>query len=245
MRVAFTWLEGRGYCFYLAPDQRQSRATFFAAEQAARRQYEALDLKTKLELPARLSSKYENMPVLGTVRVYDAIAELAMIIDPLDPFLGCMSQLTHQLQLVEMMEKDGLDEHFLITGLIHDLGKLLIKFGDEDPINVEAAGKKIPLYGDAGAGLLNCTFRWDHGDFAYMRFKAHAPAEVSWLVRHHSIDIEACEPFMDARDREYTERLLRPFVAYDNRKDLYALPKKQLEDYRPLIDRMFPNEIFI
>ncbi len=245
--IAFKWLEDRGYDMdvRVEPYQRESRAMFFAAEAAARRRYEALDLKTKLQLPARLNAKYERLPVLGTVRVYDAIAELAMIIDPLDPYLGCMSQLTHQLQLVEMMENDGLDEQFLVMGLIHDLGKLLIKFGDEDPINVEAAGKKIPLYGNEGDGLANCTFRWDHGDFAYMRLKDHAPAEVTWLVRHHSIDIAACEPYMDARDRDYTERLLLPFIAYDNHKDLYALPKKQLEDYRPMIDRMFPNEIFI
>jgi hypothetical protein len=245
--IAFKWLEDRGYdmSFKLEPYQRESKAAFFAAEQAARRRYDALDEKTKLELPFKLNAKYETTPVLGSVRVYDAIAELATIIDPLDPYLGCVSQLTHQLQLAMAMEQDGLDEQFILCGLVHDLGKLLIKFGDEDPINVEAAGKKIPLHGNKGEGLFKCTFRWDHGDFAYMRLRDYASPEVSWLVRHHSIDIPACEPYMDDRDREYVQRLLLPFVYYDNLKDLYALPRKQLEDYRPLIERAFPDEILI
>jgi hypothetical protein len=247
LSVAFKWLEDRGYDmqFKLEPYQRESKAAFFAAEQAARQRYEALDERTKSELPFKLNAKYETTFVLGRVRVYDAIAELATIIDPLDPYLGCVSQLTHQLQLAMAMENDGLDEQFILYGLVHDLGKLLIKFGDEDPINVEAAGKKVPLHGERGAGLLNCTFRWDHGDFAYMRLRDHAAPELSWLVRHHSIDIAACEPYMDDRDCEYVQRLLLPFVHYDNRKDLYALPRKQLEDYRPLIERAFPDEILI
>jgi hypothetical protein len=245
--VAFKWLEDHGYDmrFKLEPYQRESKMAFFAAEQAARQRYDTLDEQTKLELPFALNAKYETTPVLGRVRVYDAIAELATIIDPLDPYLGCVSQLTHQLQLVMAMERDGLDEQFILCGLVHDLGKLLIKFGDEDPINVEAAGKKVPLHGKPGDGLLNCTFRWDHGDFAYMRLKDYAAPEVSWLVRHHSIDIAACEPYMDDRDREYVQRLLLPFVHYDNLKDLYALPRKQLEDYRPLVERAFPVEILI
>jgi hypothetical protein len=247
IRIAFTWLEEHGYDMRhrMEPYQRESKEAFFAAEQAAKLRYEALDPQAKLALPDALEEKYKDTPVLGKVRVSDAIAELATIIDPLDPFLGCLSQLTHQLQVAAEMEADGVDDTFLVCGLIHDLGKLLIKFGDEDPINVEAGGKKAPLRGTLGAGLLNCTFRWDHGDFAYLRLKDYAPPDVSWLMRHHSIDVVACEPYMNEQDREYTHRLLVPFMKYDDHKDMYALPKKSFDDYRPLIDQMFPDEILI
>lgn len=247
IKAAFTWLEDRGYDMQhrLEPYQRDSKQAFFAAEAAAKERYHALDEAEKLARPARLDAKYAHTPVLGTVRMSDAIAELATIIDPLDPCLGCLTQLTHQLQLAEHMERDGADEQFLTFGLIHDLGKLLIKFGDEDPINVEGGGKKAPLAGTPGCGLLNCTFRWDHGDFGYLRIKDYAPFEVSWLMRHHSLDVAACEPFMDARDRELTERVLIPFMRHDDRKDMYAPPRKSYEDYRPLIDRMFPDPILI
>jgi hypothetical protein len=246
-RAAFSWLEQRGYDLRepLTYAQRKSKGAFFAAEHAARCRYEALDTRIKQELPMKLEAKYKDKPVLGLVRVYDAIAELGTIIDPLDPYLGCVSQLTHQLQLLTDMENDGVDETLRLCGLVHDLGKLLIKFGDEDPMNVEAGGEKVPLHGTPGCGLLNCVFRWDHGDFAYLRLKDHVAPEVSWIVRHHSIDIAGSEPYMDEYDRVLTQRYLIPFMQYDLRKDLYAIPGKQLQDYRPMIEAAFPNKIWI
>lgn len=246
-RVVFNWLESRGYGMQdpLLPYQRRSRAAFFAAERAARQRYTELPATVKADLPARLEAKYRDTAVLGTVSVYDALGELAHIIDPLDPHLGAVSQLTHQLQMASLMEDDGVEETLILCGLVHDLGKLLIKFGDEDPINVEAAGKKVPLEGELGGGLFGCTFRWDHGDFAYLRLKDYAAPEVAWVVRHHSLDLPACEPYMNDQDRAYAERYLKPFMYYDERKDIYALPKKGLEDYRSLIDRAFPGKIVI
>jgi hypothetical protein len=148
------------------------------------------------------------------------------------------------LQLVEIMEDDGMDETMILCGLIHDIGKLLIKFGDEDPIHVEAGGEKVPLDGTPGCGFMNCTFRWDHGDFAFMRFKDYISPELAWLIRHHSVELSQCEPFMNDYDRLHADRL-RTFIAYDNHKDMYAVPRKSLEDYRPLLERAFPKPILI
>jgi hypothetical protein len=228
----------------LTPYQRQSKQALFEAEAAARRRYDALDINVKLSMPAMLTEKYRGRPVLGYVRVYDAIAELGTIVDPLDPYLGALTQLTHQLQLLDVMEQDGMDESMILCGLIHDIGKILIKFGDEDPINVEAGGEKVPLDGSPGCGFMNCTWRWDHGDFAFMRLKDYLSPEVAWLVRHHSVDLALCEPYMDEYDRRYVDRLKR-FMEYDNHKDMYAIPRRSLEDYRPLIDRTFPEPVFI
>ena len=244
--VAFDWLQTRGYDMEhpLTPDQRRSKRAFFEAEAAARRRYDALDERVKHVLPRMLDEEYRQRPILGHVRVYDAIAELATIIDPLDPYLGALTQLTHQLQLVEIMEDDGMDETMILCGLVHDLGKLLIKFGDEDPINVEAGGEKIPIDGAPGCGFMNCRFRWDHGDFAFMRLRDYVSPEIAWLVRHHSLDLPRCEPYMDDDDRRLSDRLER-FIAYDNRKDMYCIPRKTLEDYRPLLERAFPDPILI
>ena len=196
--AAFRWFEKRGYAIgnQGQPGQAASRSAFFAAERAARLRYDALDEQTKSALPFELNAKYEQTFILGKIRLYDAVALLANVIDPLDPYLGCVSQLTHQLQLATAMEQDGMDEQLVFCALIHDLGKLLIGYGDEDPINVEASGAKTPLRGNYGDGLLKCTFRWDHGDFAYLRIKDHVPPEVSWLVRHHAIDIAAQSAFL-------------------------------------------------
>jgi hypothetical protein len=244
-QLAFGWLDQHGYDMWyrLEPWERESRKRFWDAEREARQRYEALDDRLKLELPAQLEARYAARPIMGRVHVYDAIAELATVIDPLDPGLGCVSQLTHQLQLATAIEADGHDEKFVLCALLHDIGKLLLKFTDEDPINVEAGGKKRPLAGKPGGGLANCVFRWDHGDFAYLRLKDYVPAEIAWVLRLHSIDLEACEPYMDDQDRGYVRSVYNVFVTYDERKNMYAIPGKRLEDYRPLIERAFPRPI--
>src|ERR1700730_13329016 len=99
-KAAFTFLEHRGYDMRpLKSYQMQSVRGFCAAEQDAKRRYDAFSPQFKLELPAILEAKYAKKPLFGKVRVYDLIAQLATIINPLEPSLGCVSQLTHELQL--------------------------------------------------------------------------------------------------------------------------------------------------
>lgn len=240
----FDYLERHGYEVHVpTASQRANKKKFCDAEQHARRRYEAFDVQQKMELPRMLEEKYEHTAVLGTVRVYDAIAQLATVINPLEPELACLSQLTHELQLATAMERDGMSETLVLCALIRDLGTILLDT-DEDPINVEAGGKKAPLRGEFGGGLYNCTFRWDHGDFVYLRLKNHVAPDVAWLLRHHSMDLAACEPYMNEEDRAYTQRLFIPFEHYDAYKDIYSLPSKRLVDYRAFLDEAFPREIF-
>ena len=224
--------------------QWRSRRAIERAEQAAQLAYEALAPQDQLELPGRLTAKYARKAVLGKVRIFNAVAALAPIIDPFDPGLGCVGQLTHQLQVATAMERAGLDETFVIGALVHDIGKLLIDT-DEEPINVEAGGSKVPLAGTIGGGLMTCTFRWDHGDFAYLRLRDYLPDHLAWLVRHHSIDVAGCEPYMNEQDRVWVKQYFVPFVRYDNQKNMFALPPKRLRDYRALLDRTFPEQILI
>ena len=239
--AAFDWLDSRGYDTKhpLKAYQSRSKQAFFDAEAAARRRYDELDASVKAELPRMLDEKYRRRPILGCVRVYDAIAELATIIDPLDPYLGAVTQLTHQCQMVELMEDDGADETMILCGFIHDLGKLLIKFGDEDPINVEAGGEKVPIAGSPGCGFMNCTFRWDHGDFAFMRLKDEVAPEVAWLIRHHSVDLPRSEPYMNDYDRRHLDRLKR-FMEYDNRQDSISYRARRSRIIGPCSSGRFP-----
>jgi hypothetical protein len=242
-KVAFTYLEAHGYDMRpLEPYQMQSVRGFYAAEQAAKRRYDALSPQFKLELPAILEAKYTKKSLFGKVRVYDLIARLSTVINPLEPALGCVSQLTHELQLASALEKDGADEKLVLCAFLHDLGTILLITG-EDPIYVEAGGMKAPLSGTNGGGLYDCAFRWDHGDFIYLRLKDYVPPDIAWLLRHHSMELADCEPYMNEQDRDYTHRLFAPFAYHDGRKDIYDMPSKRLEDYRDLIDRAFPDEI--
>jgi hypothetical protein len=243
--AVLTYMRGRGYEISVpTPSQRLNKRRFYEAEHHAHLRFAALNPEARAARSATLESKYSRKAVFGKLTLSAAIRMLAVVINPLEPELGCVSQLTHELQLAGAMKDDGLDESFIFAALVHDLGTLLL-LTDEDPINVEAGGKKVPLTGKLGGGLYNCTFRWDHGDFVYLRLKDYVPADIAWLLRYHSMDLKACEPYMDEQDRCYAKRLFEPFERYDAQKDMYMLPKWPLEHYQHVLDRFVPNEILV
>ena len=189
-----------------------------------------------------LRRKYAE-PVFGTVRVWELFERLAQCIDPSDCALFCTSQQTHVLQMLEGMERDGIDDpDLLLAVLIHDLGKLLLVTG-EDPANVVCMNSPIGTP-EPGIGLDQCTFQWNHDEFAWSRFRDHVPDGVAWLVRYHSIDADAVAPLMDARDREYRARLFDVFTRYDHgTKTPFHLPTVSLDPYRDLVEDTFPEPI--
>lgn len=189
-----------------------------------------------------LHEKYRE-PVFGRVRMPDLLAKLALCIDEQDVALGCASQLTHCLQVVEGMVADGIGDHdLLIAGLVHDLGKLMLLTG-EDQANV--GGHVAPIgVCEEGVGLANCTLQWSNDDLGYDRLKDYLPDHVSWLIRYHSLNLDLCAPFMDERDRRYARDYLALFSHYDfGTKSAFGVPKTRIEDYGELIDEYFPDPI--
>jgi inositol oxygenase len=189
-----------------------------------------------------LQEKYRS-PIFGRISVSDLLQRLALCIDDMDPRMGCVSQLTHSLQVVEGMTADGIeDRDLLVAALIHDLGKLLLLVG-EDPANVGGMNRPIGLF-EEGIGLDQCVLQWNHDEFGYSRFKDHVPERIAWLIRYHSIHIEDCQQFMDERDARYMRELHPVFARYDNgSKSIFRQPETRIEDYRDLIDGYFPEPI--
>lgn len=199
------------------------------------------DAQTRDDVAA-LAAKYEA-PIFGDVRVYDLVERQALCIDAVDGQLGCVSQLTHALQVVEAMQADGIDDpDLLVAALIHDVGKLVLLVG-EDPAYVGGMNGPIGEF-EAGTGLDRCVLHWNHDELGYQRFKDHVPDHVAWLIRYHSMHVDQCERFMDDRDRAYTEAYHGLFASYDNgSKSMFRLPATRLEDYRDLLDEAFPAPI--
>ncbi len=195
------------------------------------------------EKALELRAKYES-PIFGTVRVWDLIEMLGQVIDSGDRTLYTTSQLIHVLQILDQMKRDGItDPDLILSGLIHDVGKVAVLAG-EAPEHV-FGGHHRPISPDeTDIGLDNCLFQWDHGELAYTRFKDHVPDHVAWLIRYHMIVEADCRPYMDDRDRLYTEKYLRPFVKYDvHSKSPFYVPTVALAEYRDLIEAAFPKPI--
>src|SRR6266446_5530744 len=61
--------------------------------------------------------------------VWEALEYLNTLVDDSDPDTD-LSQLDHLLQTAEQIRRDGHPRWFVLTGLVHDLGKILCLYGE-------------------------------------------------------------------------------------------------------------------
>ena len=188
-----------------------------------------------------LKKKYEQ-PIFGEIAVERLLELQAQIIDPTNTLMFTGSQLTHTLQVLESMERDGInDREFLAITLIHDLGKVAVLQGEKWE-NLEGGGK-VPIGENTpGSGFENCNFIWDHSDVVHARFRPYVSEDMAWILRWHSIQKE-CGPLMDAHDRALFEKYYKPFMRHDRTYIFHHLPKKRLSDYLPLVREFFPEKV--
>jgi inositol oxygenase len=127
--------------------------------------------------------------------IWEAMMKLNTFIDDSDPDTS-LSQIEHLLQTAEALRRDGKPRWMQLTGLIHDLGKLLYFFGaegqwavvgdtfpvgcafDEHNIVLPASFAGNPdrdhaIYGTpdgiyhAGIGLDNLMLSWGHDEYLF------------------------------------------------------------------------------
>ena len=77
-----------------------------------------------------LAKKREYLPLRRRrMGVWEAMEFLNTLVDDSDPDTE-LSQIEHLLQTSEAIRSDGQPRWFILTGLIHDLGKVLCLFGE-------------------------------------------------------------------------------------------------------------------
>ena len=127
--------------------------------------------------------------------IWEAMEKLNELVDDSDPDTD-LSQIEHLLQAAEAMRRDGKPRWMQVTGLIHDLGKLLLFFnaqgqwdvvGDTFPVGCAFDDKIIfgnksfannedydhPVYStkhgiyEPGCGLDKVMLSWGHDEYLY------------------------------------------------------------------------------
>ncbi|KAK2804121.1 hypothetical protein FQN50_006749 [Emmonsiellopsis sp. PD_5] len=147
--------------------------------------------------------------------VWEAIEKLDTLIDESDPDTS-LSQIGHLLQSAEAIRRDGKPRWMQLTGLIHDLGKLLFFYGakgqwdvvgdtfpvgcafDEQIIYLdtfagnpdfghEVYGTKFGIY-SPNCGLENVMLSWGHDEYLYnvVKTQSNLPKEALAMIRYHS-----------------------------------------------------------
>ena len=144
--------------------------------------------------------------------IWEACEYLNTLVDDSDPDTD-LSQLEHLLQTSEAIRADGHPDWFVLTGLIHDLGKMLCIWGepqwavvgDTFPVgckfsesivypeffeqNADTADPELMtdcgIY-SIGCGLNQVTMSWGHDEYMYTVAKDILPEPALYIIRYHS-----------------------------------------------------------
>ena len=160
-----------------------------------------------------LEKKRQYLP-LRTRRmgIWEAMEFLNTLVDDSDPDTD-LSQIEHLMQTAEAIRRDGHPQWFILTGLIHDLGKILCLYGeaqwavvgDTFPVGCAFSEKivfpeffaenpdtKVCTYQSPcgiyseGCGLDAVHLSWGHDEYLYQVVKDYLPAEGLAMIRYHS-----------------------------------------------------------
>lgn len=153
--------------------------------------------------------------VRAEMGIWQAMEKLNSLIDDSDPDTS-LSQIEHLLQSAEALRRDGKPRWMQVTGLIHDLGKLMFFYGAQgqwdvvgDTFPVGCAFDKSNIYPDSftanedfyhpvystddgiyepGCGMDNVMLSWGHDEYLYHVVKDQSllPKEALAIIRYHS-----------------------------------------------------------
>ncbi|KAI1079786.1 DUF706-domain-containing protein [Whalleya microplaca] len=182
--------------------------------------------------------------------VWQAMEKLNTLIDESDPDTS-LSQIQHLLQSAEAIRRDGKPRWMQLTGLIHDLGKLLYFYGSEGQWDVvgdtfpvgcafdkriiypdtfsENPDSKDPIYStkngiySPGCGLDNIMLSWGHDEYLYhvVKDQSTLPKEALAMIRYHSFYPWHKEGAYREFMDEHDEDMLKAVKAF-NPYDLYS-----------------------
>lgn len=179
--------------------------------------------------------------------VWEAMEFLNTLVDDSDPDIE-LDQLQHLLQTAEAIRRDGHPDWFVLTGFIHDMGKVLCLFGepqwavvgDTFPVGCKFSDKIVyPEFFDAnpdakdprynttygiyehGCGLKNVTMSWGHDEYLYQITKDFLPEPALYMIRYHSFYAQHREHAYEHLMDDHDRKMFE-WVKKFNPYDLYS-----------------------
>ena len=199
-------------------------------------------------------------PKTRQMGIWHAMDYLNQLVDDSDPDTE-LPQIAHAMQTAEAIRADGHPDWFILTGLIHDMGKVLCLFdepqwavtGDTFPVGCEWSQKIVysvffAANPDAGiaqyqtkngiykphCGLDHVLLSWGHDEYLYHVTKPFLPEEALYMIRFHSF-------YAAHREGEYVwlmsdhDREMFKWVRLFNQYDLYTKT-----DVTPDVEQLTP-----
>jgi inositol oxygenase len=179
--------------------------------------------------------------------VWEALEYLDTLVDDSDPDVD-FTQIEHALQTAESIRRANQPRWLIVTGLIHDLGKILCLYGEpqwavvgdtfpvgcrfsnrcvypeffaDNPDSTHAVySTKYGIY-EPNCGLDNVHLSWGHDEYIYHVVKDKLPIEALYALRYHSF-----YPWHKENEYDYLandqDRAMLKWVRAFNRYDLYS-----------------------
>ncbi len=216
---------------------------------------------TKQTLDFVLQQKAKYRPLDKKVMsVWEAFEQLNTLVDESDPDLD-LPQIYHAFQTAQAMRKDDQPRWLILTGFIHDLGKVLTLFdepqwatvGDTFPVGCAYSNKVIfydyfannpdwnsttyqqecGIY-NPGCGLKNVHMSWGHDEYLYYVMKNHLPEEALYIIRYHSFYALHKENEYQHLLDDYDKKML-PWLKLFQQYDLYSKSEEKIN-----IEKLYP-----
>lgn len=216
------------------------RVKNFYAEQHAK-QTVAYNLQARINFKAKTRAR---------MTIWQALEKLNTLVDESDPDTD-LSQIEHALQAAEAIRRDGKPDWMQLTGLLHDLGKMLYFFdaqgqwdvvGDTFPVGCKFDDRIIypetfssnpdnghPVFSTKygiyhkGCGLDNVMLSWGHDEYMYHIAKDQStlPDEALAMIRYHSFYPWHREGAYHDLMNDHDHKMLEAVKAF-NPYDLYS-----------------------
>ena len=179
--------------------------------------------------------------------VWGAFDFLNQLVDDSDPDTD-LDQFQHLLQTSEAIRRDGHPDWMVLTGLMHDMGKVLCLFGepqwavvgDTFPVGCAHSDKivypeffslnpdstderyntKYGVYAP-NCGLRNVHMSWGHDEYVYQMMKDYIPEPGLYMLRYHSFYSQHKENAYDHLMDDHDREMFK-WVNVFNPYDLYS-----------------------
>ena len=197
--------------------------------------------------------------------IWEAMEFLNTLVDDSDPDTD-LGQIEHLMQTAEAIRRDGHPRWFILTGLIHDLGKILCLFGEpqwcvvgdtfplgcafserivfpeffaDNPDSQNVAYQSACGIYTTGCGLDQVQLSWGHDEYLYQVVKPYLPESALYMIRYHSFYPGHKERAYDHLMNDHDREMFRWVRAF-NPYDLYskAAARPDVATLRPFYEEL-------
>ncbi|HEY0163099.1 MAG TPA: inositol oxygenase family protein [Edaphobacter sp.] len=202
----------------------------------------------------------------GEKSIWEAAEFLNTLVDDSDPDTD-LTQIEHLLQTSEAIRRDGHPRWFVLTGFIHDLGKVLCLWGepqwgvvgDTFPVGCAYSDQIVfpeyfktnpdsthPVYStkygiyEPNCGLDKVHMSFGHDGYIYEVMKKYLPEEALYMLRYHSFYAAHRQGAYRHLMNDHDVKMFE-WVNKFNPYDLYSKghTKPNLQELKPYYDDLF------